>query len=220
MRRRRPMRGRRSPKPDAGGGTKSPARWRRVRFWSVLRVPGGSPYWMVMCEGVFQSCPVWVHAPAHCGANSVSRPDAGGAGARAGVPVPRADSPALSGAAHALGFMLRACALRMPCSGSTSGRGLPDAESRPVPAANGGAGSRASAGRASEDGKAASGGVHAFSASFMARSHREACCPRSGSGMPPAEASHAVPAACGAGGSSRGVSVPWVTMAISCSRRS
>ena len=56
-----------------------------------------------MCEGVFQSCPVWVHAPVHCGPNSVSRPEAGGAGARAGVPVPRADSPALSGAAHAVG---------------------------------------------------------------------------------------------------------------------
>ena len=134
--------------------------------------------------------------------------------------LPRADSPALSGAAHVLGFMLRACALRMPCSGSTSGRGLPDAESRPVPAANGGAGSRGAAVRASEDGKAVSGGVHAFSVSFMARSHWEACCPRSGSGRPPAEASHAVPAVCGAGGSSRGVSVPWVTMAISCSRRS
>ena len=33
-----------------------------------------------------------------------------------------------TGAAHAVGFMHRDCALRMPCSGSTSGRGLPDAE--------------------------------------------------------------------------------------------
>lgn len=60
---------------------------------------------------------------------------------QAGVPVPRADSPAFRRGPSRVGLHAQGLRAQDAVFGSTSGRGLPDVEAGQIPAANGGAGS-------------------------------------------------------------------------------